>query len=57
IAVAEGHLRPEADPEQIAFEIHGLILALHYDARFLRNPQGLRHARQGFENLLARHCF
>jgi len=55
IAVAEGHLRPEADPHQIAFEIHGLILALHYDARFLRNPQGLQHARQGFENLLARH--
>ena len=54
-AVVQGHLRPEAYPEQIAFEIHGLILALHYDARFLRNPQGLQHARQGFENLLARH--
>ncbi|MEW5886523.1 MAG: TetR/AcrR family transcriptional regulator [Pseudomonadota bacterium] len=54
-AIAEGHLKPSAQPEQIAFEIHGLILALHYDARFLRNPQGLNLARQGFEHLLERH--
>ncbi|MCM2479413.1 TetR/AcrR family transcriptional regulator [Serpentinimonas maccroryi] len=55
LAIAEGHLKPSAQPQQIAFEIHGLILALHYDARFLRNPQGLSLARQGFEHLLERH--
>jgi len=55
IAMAEGHLKPDTDPAQLAFEIHGLILALHYEARFLRNPQGLQRARQGFDNLLARH--
>ncbi|MGQ9724304.1 MAG: TetR/AcrR family transcriptional regulator [Tepidimonas sp.] len=55
IAIDEGHLRADADPAQIAFEIHGLILALHYEARFLRSPAGLSHARTGFDNILARY--
>jgi AcrR family transcriptional regulator len=55
LAVQEGHLQAGADPRQIAFEIHGLILALHYEARFLRNPNGLQRARQGFDNILSRH--
>ena len=38
IAVDEGHLRADTDPTQMLFEIHGLILALHHDARFLRHP-------------------
>jgi hypothetical protein len=36
------------------FEIHGLILALHHDARFLRNPGSVERARQGFERVIAR---
>ena len=55
-SVEEGHLRASADAGQIAFEIHGLILALHYEARFLRNPQGLQRARQGFDNIIARNA-
>jgi len=53
MAVEEGHLRPDADPQQMLFEIHGLILALHHDARFLRNPGVLDRARAGFERVLA----
>jgi AcrR family transcriptional regulator len=56
LAIDVGHLHPDADPAQIAFEIHGLILALHYEARFLQNPQGLARARQGFDNILARNA-
>jgi AcrR family transcriptional regulator len=48
IAVDEGHLREDTDPAQMLFEIHGLILALHHDARFLRIPGALEHARAGF---------
>ncbi|WP_180682028.1 TetR/AcrR family transcriptional regulator [Tepidicella baoligensis] len=55
IAIEEKHLKADADAAQIAFEIHGLILALHYEARFLRSPLGLQHARQGFDNILARN--
>jgi len=50
-----GHLRADAAEEQVAFEIHGLILALHYEARFLKNPGSIGRANQGFENILARY--
>lgn len=53
ITIDEGHLRADADPTQIAFEIHGLILALHHDARFLRNPGSAERAVRGFERLVA----
>ncbi len=51
----EGQLDEDADEEQMAFEIHGLILALHYEARFLENPTAIRHANTGFENILGRY--
>ncbi|MFT4189960.1 MAG: TetR/AcrR family transcriptional regulator [Comamonas sp.] len=54
-AQQEGHLDARADADQLLFEIHGLILALHYEARFLRNPASLDRARAGFEGVLARH--
>jgi hypothetical protein len=47
-----GHLVEQADAAQIAFEIHGLILALHYEARFLQKPSSLTQANKGFENIL-----
>jgi AcrR family transcriptional regulator len=53
LAIEAGHLRPDTDPQQLLFEIHGLILALHHDARFLRNPGTLDRARRGFERMLA----
>ena len=53
-AVAQGHLKAETDPTQLLFEVHGLILALHHDARFLRTPGAPDRARTGFEHVLAR---
>jgi AcrR family transcriptional regulator len=55
IAVEEGHLHADTDAQQMLFEIHGLILALHHDARFLRNPGTLERARRGFERVLAHY--
>ena len=51
-----GDLRVDADEQQVAFEIHGLILALHYEARFLKNPGSIERANRGFENILARYA-
>jgi AcrR family transcriptional regulator len=51
-AIEEGHMSPATDPAQMLFEIHGLILALHHDARFLRQPGVLERVRDGFERLL-----
>jgi AcrR family transcriptional regulator len=55
IAVEEGHLRADADPMQMLFEIHGLILALHHDARFMRHSGTTLRAMRGFERILADH--
>jgi AcrR family transcriptional regulator len=52
----EGHLRADAHEQQIVFEIHGLILALHYEARFLRLPGAIGRATTGFEAILARNA-
>jgi AcrR family transcriptional regulator len=56
LAKETGHLRADADEQQMAFEIHGLILALHYEARFLKNPGSIERAHKGFENILARYA-
>lgn len=53
IAIAADHLRADTDPQQLLFEVHGLILALHHDARFLRRPRAAEHAGTAFERLLA----
>ncbi len=50
-----GHLRTDVDEEQMLFEIHGLILALHYEARFLKNPGSITRASTGFDHILARY--
>ena len=50
-----GHLAPDADEHQMAFEIHGLILALHYEARFLKTPSSVHRANAGFTHILARY--
>ena len=53
LAIDEGQLRTDTDAVQMLFEMHGLILALHHDARFLRIPGATERARRGFERLLA----
>ena len=50
-----GELQPSVDPEQMLFEIHGLILALHYEARFLRTPGSIKRAVGGFNSILQRY--
>lgn len=55
IAIEEGHLRADTDPQQLLFEVHGLILALHHDARFLRRSGADVRARAGFENVLSHY--
>jgi hypothetical protein len=51
----EGHLAADMDAEQMVFELHGLILALQYEARFLRSSKSLTRTLKGFENILQRY--
>ncbi len=52
LSVEAGHLRPDTDSLQMLFEVHGLILALHHDARFLRLPGAVDRARRGFDRIV-----
>jgi AcrR family transcriptional regulator len=49
-----GQLHADVVEDQMLFEVHGLILALHYEARFLKNPGSIARAVTGFDNILAR---
>ncbi len=51
-AKEEGHLRGDVDEDQMLFEVHGLILALHYEARFLKTPGSIVRANAGFDSIL-----
>ncbi|XVJ68341.1 MAG: TetR/AcrR family transcriptional regulator [Rhizobacter sp.] len=55
-ATSQGHLRADTDPEQMLFEVHGLILALHHDARFLHKTHAVTHALRAFEGVVARYA-
>ena len=54
-AKATGELTPDTDEAQVTFEIHGLILTLHYQARFMRSADALARVQTSFEHILARY--
>lgn len=51
----EGQLRPDADPEQIAFEIFGIALVVHHHRRLLGYQRARERALVALDALLARH--
>ncbi|HOM12204.1 MAG TPA: TetR/AcrR family transcriptional regulator [Rubrivivax sp.] len=55
LAIEDGQLAPDTDVQQMLFEIHGLILALHHDARLMRIPGATERARRAFERLIDFH--
>jgi AcrR family transcriptional regulator len=55
LAIDEGQLRADTDSQQMLFEMHGLILALHHDARLMRTPGALDRARRAFARLIDFH--
>jgi len=56
LAVEEGHLRSDTDPEQIAFELLGIVLAAHNHRRLLGDKEARKRALIAFEQLIARHA-
>jgi AcrR family transcriptional regulator len=56
LAVEEGHLKPDTDPGQIAFEILGIVLANHNHRRLLGDREARKRALVAFEELIARHA-
>ena len=56
LAVEEGHLRADTDPEQIAFEMLAIILASHNYRRLLGDREARKRALTAFDELIARHA-
>ena len=55
LAIEEGHLRDDTDPEQISFELLGIVLASHNHRRLLGDKEARKRAITAFEELVARH--
>jgi AcrR family transcriptional regulator len=52
VARDEGHFRAGVEPEQLAFEMYGIMLVTHLASRLLRDRQAVPRARRAFERLL-----
>ncbi len=52
-AVAEGHFRRDVDPDQIAFELYGIMLSMHHAVRLLHDTRASGRARRAVDRLLA----
>lgn len=52
-SIEAGQLRADVDAWQMVYEMYGLILALHHDARFLKIEGSVQRAEAGFERLIA----
>jgi AcrR family transcriptional regulator len=48
-----GHFRADADAEQFAQDLYGVMLAYHHAARLLRDHEAEPRARRAFERLVA----
>lgn len=55
LAVDEGHLGADVDPEQISFEMLGIVLASHNHRRLLGDREARKRALKAFDELVARH--
>lgn len=51
-AIEVGHLKPGTDPGQLVFELYGVMLSLHHDARLLRDARAVERARLSFKRTI-----
>ena len=54
-AMEQGQMQDDTDAEQLVFELMGLMLALHHDARFLKRADALERARRGMIRLITQY--
>lgn len=54
LGVEEGHVAAQADPEQFAQDLYGIMLAWHHHSRLLGDREAEQRARRAFDALLER---
>jgi AcrR family transcriptional regulator len=52
--IEAGEFRPQTDPEQFAQDMYGVMLALHFHRRLMRDAGAEARARRAFDALLER---
>ncbi|MFT4103748.1 MAG: helix-turn-helix domain-containing protein [Burkholderiaceae bacterium] len=52
-AAETGELADSIDAEELVFQLYGIVLVLHHDARLLRSEGAIDRAQRAFERLLA----
>jgi AcrR family transcriptional regulator len=50
--IAEGHFRPDADPDQFAYDLYSVMLGYHHASRLLNDSAARTRAEVAFETLL-----
>lgn len=51
-SIDTGELRADTDPSELVFDLYGVILVLHHDARLMNSPDAQARARRALERLL-----
>lgn len=52
-AIESGELVADLNMHDLVFELHGVVLALHHDARLLKSPGSVERATRSFERIIA----
>lgn len=52
LAIEEGHLRADVDPDLFAFQINGMFLSFHQSRRLMHDPRATARVRAAFKQLL-----
>lgn len=52
-AIQTGELKPDTRPEDLVFELNGIVLAVHHDARLLDDPDAFARGNKALTRLLA----
>jgi AcrR family transcriptional regulator len=52
-AIETGELLADADPDDLVFDLYGVILVLHHDARLMARADSVTRARRAFDRLIA----
>ena len=47
-----GELEASLDPEELAFQLYGIVLVLHHDGRLLRSEGAVARAHRAFDRLI-----
>ena len=56
LAIEAGELRAGTDPEQVAFELFGIVLVLHHDSHLFGATDAIARATRAFDRLFASHA-